>query len=239
MGVQRQSPRVSRRRTCGRRGVTTRHGPMQRIPAPARRRREVRPPWGRSSVVFLSAGALRLPAVIKSSTPMGSAASLSVRCRSARTTSPPPHTLGTGRGTGRGGRFSAARGPRCVTRGPSPGRSMGWISVSMGWISDSMGWIGRSMGCFRPVDGRFPRPDAGGVALFCHVGQAMWAPSVRPSPARTGGAGGCGAPSALFGGAGVVAIFWKKPALAPSSPVHCRCGASGALRRREAGASVF
>ena len=45
-----------------------------RIPAPERRRSEVRPLWGRSKVGSLSAGALRLPAVINSATPMGSAA---------------------------------------------------------------------------------------------------------------------------------------------------------------------
>ena len=68
-------PRVSLRLTRGQRGAVTRQGPGPRTPVHARRRDEVRPPWGRSCVWFLSAGALRLPAVIKSATPMGSAAS--------------------------------------------------------------------------------------------------------------------------------------------------------------------
>ena len=78
------------------RGAISRQGPGPRIPVPARRRREVRPPWGRNSVGFLSAGALRLPAVIKSATPMGSTATRhahrpprSKQVRSVCTGSPP------------------------------------------------------------------------------------------------------------------------------------------------------
>ena len=149
MGVQRQSPRVSRRRTCGRRGVTTRHGPMQRIPAPARRRREVRPPWGRSSVVFLSAGALRLPAVIESATPMGSAASLSVRCRSARTTSPPPPPPEPDGERGVAGGFRRRAGLRRAA--PWGGFLLPWDGSPIAWdgSADAWGVSARSVGGFR------------------------------------------------------------------------------------------
>ncbi len=57
MGSNFTLPRTRRRHTHGQRDAITGQGPVLRIPVPARRRDEVRPPWGRNSVGFLSAGA--------------------------------------------------------------------------------------------------------------------------------------------------------------------------------------